>query len=1142
MWPTPVTAQQYAGPGGGLEDRLRGLILNNANTTTANVDPVQAAPANPAFTLPPHMTSATTTEQQEYIAHHESRFVTQLPPAPLAAQPLKEPVHQGSRKKPNQAQRRKLNSELSIPISGRSNQQPGPHARGNNFQGQSPSPRGVAAHNGYFQIHQDPRLQQNAYLPQSQGPSAASPYPPHMNLQQGSPHPTMQQYHANQPTNYGAHAMQSPSQQWTNANNPGAYGSRGPVHNRQLYQPGGAHHSQGRGRPIQASVGSGPEDIQSQSSYLEDLLSKIVPYVGIQADEVAIKENFRAIVEKACQEAVAKHEIELENQSFNPLTVQLKCFGSMSSGFATKASDMDLALLSPFSHPSPEAAESPIPRLLEKKLLSLGYGARLLTKTRVPIIKLCEKPTAKLMSDLLEARTKWETGFNEDEDDEVKSPEAIEVEEEKPHSKTTDPAKSPLMSKSTKTSRDRSPGPGKGSPTETGCDNEHKEISTSSNTAREPDQIQLTLSKLKQKESQSLGDYYNLAKRLLRKLGARDISTSSPVLSEHEYTILNETCKSFVSGLSSQELVSRLCGYKTIAPLFDTSLPSIQRSLQGVWHQVDGERLAMVWEERPLTEAIDRNELEGLSAVQAWRELQDKEGALTEPLAFSRLLYVAAERLKKISSLRLVFFDQMHHEDPQYYEARAQKIMEDLGSRDPQRSPLVVPIIIAHYINGILNPQIREELQNPRRVRDSLKHVAFQHSVLQLAADYEHALTTDLFNESDRQDIQDYIVVLRSVDIVEPNLESDQMRLLIAPLVSRVRKLPDPTQRSLNKPRERYNDHLEFPKTDIGIQCDINFSAHLAIHNTLLLRCYSHSDPRVRCLVLFIKNWAKVRGINTPYRGTLSSYGYVLMVLHYLVNVAQPFVCPNLQALRREPPAYLPPSEIEAQTTCHGHDVRFWRNEAEIKSLADRKMLNHNHDSVGVLLRGFFEYYAQSGQMTTVQDRGFDWGREVLSLRSQRGIITKQEKGWVGARTVVETTTAAAPPTASAIPHLSADPEQNQSSTHVTSPGPSPTDTKPKAAVKTVEEVKEIRHRYLFAIEDPFELDHNVARTVTHNGIVQIRDEFRRAWRIIRNVGRGGKQEDLLEPLDPAAVANESKGRWMHLMKVLHGPEIKPDH
>ena len=57
---------------------------------------------------------------------------------------------------------------------------------------------------------------------------------------------------------------------------------------------------------------------------------------------------------------------------------------------------------------------------------------------------------------------------------------------------------------------------------------------------------------------------------------------------------------------------------------------------------------------------------------------------------------------------------------------------------------------------------------------------------------------------------------------------------------------------------------------------------------------------------------------------------------------------------------------------------------------------------------------------------------------------------------------------------------------------------------------KEIRHRYLFAIEDPFELGHNVARTVTHFGIVAIRDEFRRCARMLESVGRGERLHEGL--------------------------------
>jgi terminal uridylyltransferase len=41
-----------------------------------------------------------------------------------------------------------------------------------------------------------------------------------------------------------------------------------------------------------------------------------------------------------------------------------------------------------------------------------------------------------------------------------------------------------------------------------------------------------------------------------------------------------------------------------------------------------------------------------------------------------------------------------------------------------------------------------------------------------------------------------------------------------------------------------------------------------------------------------VKVWTKRRQINNPYRGTLSSYGYVLLVIYYLGHVKQPTVLP----------------------------------------------------------------------------------------------------------------------------------------------------------------------------------------------------------------------------------------------------------
>jgi terminal uridylyltransferase len=263
---------------------------------------------------------------------------------------------------------------------------------------------------------------------------------------------------------------------------------------------------------------------------------------------------------------------------------------------------------------------------------------------------------------------------------------------------------------------------------------------------------------------------------------------------------------------------------------------------------------------------------------------------------------------------------------------------------------------------------------------------------------------------------------------------------------------PSPTREPAN---------LEY-KGDVGIHCDINFSNHVAIYNTTLLRCYCKCDPRVREMGLFVKTWAKARQINTPYYGTLSSYGYILMVLHYLMNIAKPPVIPNLQHIARDADAWAGKTDIEL---FEGFDVRFDSNEQKIERAARAGQITENKQNLGALLREFFWYYSDR--------QGFRWVDEVISIRTVGGILTKKSKGWTEGKW---------------------------------------------AGVDN-----KVRLRYLFAIEDPFEIEHNIARTVGHSGVVAIRDEFRRAWDIITKIrlthrgewqwrkGDGSGGEDLLE-------------------------------
>ncbi|KLT41907.1 hypothetical protein CC85DRAFT_101955 [Cutaneotrichosporon oleaginosum] len=163
------------------------------------------------------------------------------------------------------------------------------------------------------------------------------------------------------------------------------------------------------------------------------------------------------------------------------------------------------------------------------------------------------------------------------------------------------------------------------------------------------------------------------------------------------------------------------------------------------------------------------------------------------------------------------------------------------------------------------------------------------------------------------------------------------------------------------------------PGLPFGIACDIGIENRLAIENTRLLLTYATIDPaRVRTLVLFLKVWAKRRRINSPYRGTLSSYGITLMVLYFLVHVKQPPVLPNLQRIAPVRPITEEEMMLEGRNVYFFDDVEMLRQEWS----------SVNFESVGELLIDFFRYFSHDFQFNTM----------VLSLRA--GPLTKESKGW----------------------------------------------------------------------------------------------------------------------------------------------------
>jgi len=163
---------------------------------------------------------------------------------------------------------------------------------------------------------------------------------------------------------------------------------------------------------------------------------------------------------------------------------------------------------------------------------------------------------------------------------------------------------------------------------------------------------------------------------------------------------------------------------------------------------------------------------------------------------------------------------------------------------------------------------------------------------------------------------------------------------------------------------------VKFKDEVTDISCDICVNNTLAIHNTQLIGSYSKIDIRARQMGYVIKHWAKNRLINEPYQGTLSSYAYIVMVLHFL-QTRNPPVLPVLQHMTA-------PGEERNRVEVEGHDVYFYKNIETLKEFGSQ-----NTSTLGELITGFFRLYAEE----------FDWNENVVSMRTGR-YLTKAEKGW----------------------------------------------------------------------------------------------------------------------------------------------------
>ncbi|KAG0710685.1 Terminal uridylyltransferase 4 [Chionoecetes opilio] len=157
------------------------------------------------------------------------------------------------------------------------------------------------------------------------------------------------------------------------------------------------------------------------------------------------------------------------------------------------------------------------------------------------------------------------------------------------------------------------------------------------------------------------------------------------------------------------------------------------------------------------------------------------------------------------------------------------------------------------------------------------------------------------------------------------------------------------------------------------LEGDLSLYNTLALQNTQLLYTYARIDRRVKCLGYAMKYFAKLCDIGDASRGSLSSYAYILMVLHYLQQCKPP-VIPVLQELydHRKP---------APQLNIDGWNAWFYDNLDGLQN--DWNNYRKNTDSVGLLWVNMLRYYTET----------FNWKDHVVTIR-QLAPLSRLQKLW----------------------------------------------------------------------------------------------------------------------------------------------------
>merc|ERR1712131_52315 len=167
---------------------------------------------------------------------------------------------------------------------------------------------------------------------------------------------------------------------------------------------------------------------------------------------------------------------------------------------------------------------------------------------------------------------------------------------------------------------------------------------------------------------------------------------------------------------------------------------------------------------------------------------------------------------------------------------------------------------------------------------------------------------------------------------------------------------------------------FEYVFNKVEYEGDISYYNILAQRNTKLLHFYSNLDERCKILGYVLKAMAKECSIADASRGSISSYGYILLLIHYLQRVK---VLPCLQELSEDDEK--PSFTVEKFETWFQDDPKVISKLFDKSETADSK----SGFSLAELWVGMFKYYTED----------FKFDKDLIQIRQFKPMTTF-EKEW----------------------------------------------------------------------------------------------------------------------------------------------------